>query len=126
MAGSVEVSSSDPAFCLSPTRPSAFPRAASARHPDEVSTLAALLIGPDGAFIITGSDFLMEGGAAAHRLPVLRRPRLELTSEQFASRHARRRSRSRVRRGKDDSLVGETSVFAASRQYVTQVESDLE
>ncbi len=32
--------------------------------PDEVSTLAALLMGPDGAFI-TGSDFLMDGGVTA-------------------------------------------------------------
>lgn len=29
--------------------------------PDEVGTVAALLMGPDGAFI-TGSDFLMDGG----------------------------------------------------------------
>jgi len=35
--------------------------------PDEVGTLAALLMGPDGTFI-TGSDFLMDGGVtAAHR-----------------------------------------------------------
>ena len=32
--------------------------------PDEVGTVAALLIGPDGAFI-TGSDFLMDGGVTA-------------------------------------------------------------
>jgi NAD(P)-dependent dehydrogenase (short-subunit alcohol dehydrogenase family) len=32
--------------------------------PDEVATVAALLMGPDGAFI-TGSDFLMDGGATA-------------------------------------------------------------
>jgi len=32
--------------------------------PDEVGTVAALLMGPDGAFI-TGSDFLMDGGATA-------------------------------------------------------------
>jgi NAD(P)-dependent dehydrogenase (short-subunit alcohol dehydrogenase family) len=32
--------------------------------PDEVATLAALLMGPDGAFI-TGSDVLMDGGATA-------------------------------------------------------------
>jgi NAD(P)-dependent dehydrogenase (short-subunit alcohol dehydrogenase family) len=32
--------------------------------PDEVATVAALLIGPDGAFI-TGSDFLMDGGVTA-------------------------------------------------------------
>jgi NAD(P)-dependent dehydrogenase (short-subunit alcohol dehydrogenase family) len=32
--------------------------------PDEVATLAALLLGPDGAFI-TGSDFLMDGGVTA-------------------------------------------------------------
>jgi NAD(P)-dependent dehydrogenase (short-subunit alcohol dehydrogenase family) len=31
---------------------------------DEVATLAALLLGPDGAFI-TGSDFLMDGGVTA-------------------------------------------------------------
>ena len=32
--------------------------------PDEVSQVAALLMGPDGAFI-TGSDFLMDGGVTA-------------------------------------------------------------
>lgn len=32
--------------------------------PDEVATVAALLMGPDGAFI-TGSDFLMDGGATS-------------------------------------------------------------
>lgn len=32
--------------------------------PDEVATLAALVMGPDGAFI-TGSDFLMDGGVTA-------------------------------------------------------------
>ena len=32
--------------------------------PDEVGTVGALLIGPDGAFI-TGSDFLMDGGVTA-------------------------------------------------------------
>jgi len=32
--------------------------------PDEVAALAALLMGPDGAFI-TGSDFLMDGGVTA-------------------------------------------------------------
>jgi NAD(P)-dependent dehydrogenase (short-subunit alcohol dehydrogenase family) len=32
--------------------------------PDEVGTVAALLTGPDGAFI-TGSDFLMDGGVTA-------------------------------------------------------------
>jgi NAD(P)-dependent dehydrogenase (short-subunit alcohol dehydrogenase family) len=32
--------------------------------PDEVATVAALLMGPDGAFI-TGSDFLMDGGITA-------------------------------------------------------------
>jgi NAD(P)-dependent dehydrogenase (short-subunit alcohol dehydrogenase family) len=31
---------------------------------DEVATLAALLMGPDGAFI-TGSDFLIDGGVTA-------------------------------------------------------------
>ncbi|MEA3037411.1 MAG: hypothetical protein QOH04_3213 [Sphingomonadales bacterium] len=31
---------------------------------DEVGTLGALLMGPDGAFI-TGSDFLMDGGVTA-------------------------------------------------------------
>ena len=36
--------------------------------PDEVGTIGALLMGPDGAFI-TGSDFLMDGGVtAAYRL----------------------------------------------------------
>lgn len=32
--------------------------------PDEVATVAALLLGPDGGFI-TGSDFLMDGGVTA-------------------------------------------------------------
>ena len=32
--------------------------------PDEVATVGALLLGPDGAFI-TGSDFLMDGGLTA-------------------------------------------------------------
>jgi NAD(P)-dependent dehydrogenase (short-subunit alcohol dehydrogenase family) len=32
--------------------------------PDEVATIAALLMGPDGGFI-TGSDFLMDGGVTA-------------------------------------------------------------
>lgn len=32
--------------------------------PDEVATVAALLMGPDGAFI-TGSDFLIDGGVTA-------------------------------------------------------------
>jgi len=32
--------------------------------PDEVGTVGALLLGPDGAFI-TGSDFLMDGGVTA-------------------------------------------------------------
>ena len=32
--------------------------------PDEVGTVGALLMGPDGAFI-TGSDLLMDGGVAA-------------------------------------------------------------
>jgi len=32
--------------------------------PDEVATVAALLMGPDGAFI-TGSDLLMDGGVTA-------------------------------------------------------------
>jgi hypothetical protein len=31
---------------------------------DEVGTVRALLMGPDGAFI-TGSDFLMDGGVTA-------------------------------------------------------------
>jgi hypothetical protein len=31
---------------------------------DEVATVAALLMGPDGAFI-SGSDFLMDGGVTA-------------------------------------------------------------
>ncbi len=37
------------------------------RHPDEVATVAALLMGPDGGFI-TGSDFLMHGGVTASYL----------------------------------------------------------
>jgi NAD(P)-dependent dehydrogenase (short-subunit alcohol dehydrogenase family) len=32
--------------------------------PDEIATVAALLMGPDGAFI-TGSDFLTDGGVTA-------------------------------------------------------------
>ena len=32
--------------------------------PDEIGTVGALLMGPDGAFI-TGSDFLMDGGVTA-------------------------------------------------------------
>jgi NAD(P)-dependent dehydrogenase (short-subunit alcohol dehydrogenase family) len=32
--------------------------------PDEVGTVAALLMGPDGSFI-TGSDFLIDGGVTA-------------------------------------------------------------
>ena len=32
--------------------------------PDEVANVAALLMGPDGAFI-TGSDFLVDGGVTA-------------------------------------------------------------
>jgi NAD(P)-dependent dehydrogenase (short-subunit alcohol dehydrogenase family) len=32
--------------------------------PDEVGTVAALLMGPDGAFI-TGSDFLTDGGVTS-------------------------------------------------------------
>jgi hypothetical protein len=32
--------------------------------PDEVGTVGALLMGPEGAFI-TGSDFLMGGGVTA-------------------------------------------------------------
>ena len=32
--------------------------------PDDVAALAALLMGPDGAFI-TGSDFLIDGGVTA-------------------------------------------------------------
>ena len=36
----------------------------SCRHPDEVGTVGALLMGLEGAFI-TGSDFLMDGGVTA-------------------------------------------------------------
>ncbi len=32
--------------------------------PDEVATVGALLMGPDGSFV-TGSDFLMDGGVTA-------------------------------------------------------------
>jgi hypothetical protein len=57
--------------------------------PDEVATVAALLMGPDGAFI-TGSDVLMDGGVTAsyffgelaHRDPASRSSPRE--------RHARR------------------------------------
>jgi NAD(P)-dependent dehydrogenase (short-subunit alcohol dehydrogenase family) len=38
--------------------------AARAGTPDEVGTIGALLMGPDGGFI-TGSDFLMDGGVTA-------------------------------------------------------------
>ena len=38
--------------------------AARAGTPDEVGTVGALLMGPDGGFI-TGSDFLMDGGVTA-------------------------------------------------------------
>src|SRR5271169_4200155 len=42
--------------------------------PDEVGQVAALLMGPDGAFI-TGSDFLMDGGVtAAYRFGDLAQP----------------------------------------------------
>ena len=34
--------------------------------PDEVGTVGALLMGPEGGFI-TGSDFLMDGGLTASR-----------------------------------------------------------
>ena len=49
--------------------------------PDEVGTVGALLMGPDGGFI-TGSDFLMDGGVtAADRV---RRTRSEVTCEPGA------------------------------------------
>ena len=41
-----------------------FCAAGRAGTPDEVGTVGALLMGPDGAFI-TGSDFLMDGGVTA-------------------------------------------------------------
>jgi NAD(P)-dependent dehydrogenase (short-subunit alcohol dehydrogenase family) len=41
-----------------------FSAAGRAGTPDEVGTVGALLMGPDGAFI-TGSDFLMDGGVTA-------------------------------------------------------------
>jgi NAD(P)-dependent dehydrogenase (short-subunit alcohol dehydrogenase family) len=41
-----------------------FSAAGRAGTPDEVGTVAALLMGPDGGFI-TGSDFLMDGGVTA-------------------------------------------------------------
>jgi Enoyl-(Acyl carrier protein) reductase len=44
--------------------------------PDEVGTVGALLMVPDGAFI-TGSDFLMDGGVTASYL--LRRTRPQRT-----------------------------------------------
>ncbi len=34
-------------------------------EPDEVAALAALIMGPEGGFI-TGSDFLIDGGATAN------------------------------------------------------------
>jgi NAD(P)-dependent dehydrogenase (short-subunit alcohol dehydrogenase family) len=42
----------------------AFSSAGRAGTPDEVASVAALLMGPDGGFI-TGSDFLMDGGVTA-------------------------------------------------------------
>ena len=42
----------------------AIARRVSAGTPDEIGTLGALLMGPDGAFI-TGSDFLIDGGVTA-------------------------------------------------------------
>jgi hypothetical protein len=45
--------------------------------PDEVGTVGALLMGPDGAFI-TGSDFLMDGGVTDGFL-LVRRTRAEVT-----------------------------------------------
>jgi len=39
-------------------------RADRAGTPDEVGTVGALLMGPDGGFI-TGSDFLIDGGVTA-------------------------------------------------------------
>ena len=48
--------------CLSP--PDWRLPAKRAGTPDEVANVAALLIGPDGGFI-TGSNFLMDGGANA-------------------------------------------------------------
>jgi hypothetical protein len=50
-----------------PARPGHAKRALPAGRggtPDEVGTVGALLLGPDGAFI-TGSDFLMDGGVTA-------------------------------------------------------------
>jgi Enoyl-(Acyl carrier protein) reductase len=41
-----------------------YPAAGRAGTPDEVGTVGALLMGPEGAFI-TGSDFLMDGGVTA-------------------------------------------------------------
>ena len=43
--------------------------------PDEVATVAALLMGSDGGFI-TGSDFLMDGGVTASYLLRRTGPRL--------------------------------------------------
>ena len=39
-------------------------RRGAAAPPDEIGTLGAFLMGPDGAFI-TGSDFLIDGGVTA-------------------------------------------------------------
>ena len=44
--------------------------------PDEVGTVGALLMGPEGGFI-TGSDFLMDGGR--DRRLLVRRPRFEVS-----------------------------------------------
>ena len=72
------VNTISPGIIITPVARDEFsgPRGAAYRHmievspagragtPDEVATVAALLMGPDGAFI-TGSDFLMDGGTTA-------------------------------------------------------------
>ena len=58
--------------------------------PDEVGTVGALLMGPDGAFI-TGSDFLMDGGVTAPTSTAnspRRRPRAERNHDNVTARRS--------------------------------------
>jgi hypothetical protein len=63
--------------------------------PDEVGTVGALLMGPDGAFI-TGSDVLRDGGvtAPAGSVNSLRRRQIDLVSGVDRDRQAERPQRS--------------------------------
>jgi hypothetical protein len=53
-----------PPWCGLPAHARVVPGGARGGTPDEVATVAALLLGPDGGFI-TGSDVLMDGGVTA-------------------------------------------------------------